>query len=236
MSSCNSGTTDQPPAGRVLAAHDTTHVTETPPVNDPPTLLGALRRMTERLALIPATRRPDRDAAHHLAEYCHGAIGLSEVALQQVKDTTLHRLAAGIARQMPARLRVAQRVATRLDQDSAANPAPPFDPAYGPGVRRAGQRLTATLMATIGSAGRRAHAPNLAMMEGHRDEGTGDVDADFAALALLQQQAIAQVGLAVRESGRDPQLRQLAGELLTYSRRTSTQLQAWQGRRGKPRL
>ena len=72
----------------------------------------------------------------------------------------------------------------------------------------------ATVQVKLGEVGRGPHAPNLAKMQGFHDEGTGDADADFAALLVLHQQSILLVAGTVQELGLDPQLRAQAARLL----------------------
>jgi hypothetical protein len=184
--------------------------------------------MTNQLAALPITRYPDRDAVHQLAEYCRGAIALAEVERTQGRDSTLRRFAAGFARDQQPRLLAAQHLAAQLDQAAAASPAPAPHPAYGQRLRTAREQLVAIVQATLGEVGREAHAPNLAMMQGFHDEGTGDVDADFAALLVFHQQAVSLVAGTIQDQGIDPQLQALAARLLQINLITLRQLRAWQ--------
>ena len=229
----NSETADGRSSARAPAAHDTTNTADLT-TDNPATLLGALRTMTERLAALPATRFPDRDAVHQLAEYYHGAIRLTEVAQQQGRDSTLRRLATALAQDQQAQLQAAQHLATRLDADTASAGSP--GSAYGQRLQTVRQQLEARARGTVGEAGREAHAPNLAMMQGNHDEGTGDVDADFATLVVQHQQAVARVSQIIQELGTDPPLKALAARSMDSSRRTIAQLRAWQAsRRRGPR-
>ena len=221
------------PAKDLPAAHDTSHVAA-PAKNVPTTLLGSLRAMTDQLAALPGTRYPDRDAAHQLAEYYRGAIALAEVERTQGRDSSLRRLGASFAQDQRPPLLAVQRLAAQLDQAAATGGEPAPRPAYGQRLRTAREQLVATVQATLGEVGREAHAPNLAMMQGFHDEGTGDVDADFAALLLLHQQTAALVAGTVQELGLDPQLQAQAARLRQTSQRTLQQLRAWQAHRAPP--
>ena len=229
----DSDTADKRASASPPAAHDTTNTAD-PTADSPATLLGALRTMTERLAALPATRFSDRDAAHQLAEYYHGAISLTEVMQQHGRDTTLRRLATALAQDQQAQLQAAQHLATRLDADTAS--AGLLGSAYGQRLQAARQQLEARAKGTVGEAGREAHAPNLAMMQGDHDEGTGNVDADFATLVVQHQQAVARVSQVIQALGTDPPLKALAARSVASSLRTIAQLQAWRAsRRGGPR-
>ena len=221
------------PAKEIPAAHDTSRVAA-PLKNAPATLLGSLRAMTDQLAALPVTRYPDRDAAHQLAEYCRGALDLADLERTHGRDSTLRQFAASFAQEQQPQLLAAQRLAAQLDQAAKTAPAPLPRPAYGQRLRTAREQLVATVQATLGEVGREAHAPNLAMMQGYHDEGTGDADADFAALLVLHQQTVSLVAGTIQELGLDPQLQALAARLLQISQRTLPQLRAWQAHRASP--
>lgn len=200
-------------------AHDP-HKVANPTAEAPPTLLGGLRAMTDQLAAIPVTAATDRDAAHHLAEYCHGAIGLAETELKYGRDTARQHVAARVLRQQQPLLLAAQQVATRLDEALGQGTAPATDLVLSQQLQTARQQLVDAAQATVGEAGRQVHAPNLALMQGNHDEGTGNVDADFTTLLLQEQLATEQVSQAMQQLGRDADLRTLAGRVLATSQRT----------------
>lgn len=214
------------PADRQAAeqvAHEAP-ATANPVAEAPPTLLGGLRALTDQLAAIPTTAATDRDAAHHLAEYCHGAIGLAETELKYGRDTARQHVAAWVLRQQQPLLGAAQRLTARLDAATARGQVPAPNLTLRQQLATTRQQLVEAVQASVGAAGRESHAPNLAYMQGHHDEGTGNVDADFATLLLEEQVAAGQASQAVQQLGRDAGLRALADQLLTGSRRTVARL------------
>ena len=194
----------------------------TPVAKDAPSgLLFTFHAMTQRLAAAPPDLTPDQEAARQLAEYARGAVALAAVEARQGRDSTLQRLAAAMAQDQ------------QLSAANALVARPGAAPAAGSVLK---QRLRATVdqlvqteQATrVEAAGRRAQAPNLGMMQSHEDDGTGDVDADFAALMLLQQRAALEAAHTVEALGSAPALRAAATDVQRRAQLFVRQLQAWQ--------
>jgi uncharacterized protein (DUF305 family) len=196
----------------------------------PSGLLSTSHAMTQRLAAAPPTLTPDQEAARQLTEYGRGAVALAAVALaaveaRQGRDSTLRRWATAMAQdQQPV-----------LAADALVD-RPGLPPAAGTVLR---QRLRTTVnqlvqteQATrVEAAGRRAQAPNLGMMQSHEGDGTGDVDADFATILLLQQRAALETANTVEALGSGPALRAAATEVQRRAQPLIRQLQAWQAQR-----
>ena len=188
----------------------------------PSGLLSTFHVMTQRLAAAPPALTPDQEAARQLAEYGRGAAALAAVEARQGRDSTLRRWAAALVQD--------QQQSPAADALMARpGPAPAADSAFRQRLRTTVDQLVRTEQATrVEAAGRRAHAPNLGMMQSHEDDGTDDVDADFATLMLLQQRAALETARTVEALGSAPALRTAATDLPRRARRSIRQLQAWQ--------
>ena len=185
-------------------------------------LLSTFHVMTQRLADAPPALTPDQEAARQLAEYDRGTVALAAVEAQLGSDSTLRRWAATLAQD--------QLQSPAADAPVArSGPAPAAESALRQRLRATVDQLVRTEQATrVEAAGRRAHAPNLGMMRSHEDDGTGDVDADFATLMLLQQRTALETARTVEALGSAPALRAAATDLQRRAQRSIPQLQAWQ--------
>jgi uncharacterized protein (DUF305 family) len=187
-------------------------------------LLTAFHAMTQRLAAARPALAPDQEAARQLVEYHRGALALAAVEAHQGRDSTLRRRVAAFAQGEQRLLPPAEALAVRLAATAAARPA----------LR---QRLQATVSqlvkreeaSRVEAAGRQAQAPNLGMMQSHQDDGTGDVDADFVAVMLLQQRAVQESAQAMAKLGSAPELKTAAAEVARRAQDFIPELQAWQG-------
>jgi len=189
----------------------------------PEGLLTAFHAMTRRLAASRPALTPDQEAARQLVEYHRGALALAAVEAHQGRDTTLLRRAARFAQDEQQQLPLAEALAVRLA------PAAPSS-ALRQRLQATVSQLVKTEEATrVEAAGRQAQAPNLGMMQSHQDDGTGDVDADFAAVMLLQQRAALEAAQAIAELGSAPELKTAAAGMEPRAQALIRELQAWQG-------
>ena len=188
----------------------------------PSGLLSTFHAMTQRLAAAAPTLTPDQEAARQLAEYGRGAVALAAVEARQGRDSTLRRWATAMAQDQ-------QQLVTAGALVARPGPTPAAGTALRQRLRTTVDQLVQTEQATrVEAAGRRAQAPNLGMMQSHEDDGTGDVDADFATVMLLQQRAALETANTVEALGSAPALRAAATEVQRRAQLLIRQLQAWQ--------
>ena len=195
----------------------------------PAGLLTAFHATTQRLATATPALTPDQEAARQLTEYIRGAVTLAAVEARQGRDSTVRRLASVYATTQQDLLHQAEALPRQLSAVPGTAPAPSAA-ALRQRLRGTVARLVAAEQATrVEAAGRQRQAPNLGMMQSHEDDGTGNVDNDFAVVMLLQQQAALEAAGTVRELGSSPALKVVAARLVRQAQAFIPALRAWPG-------
>jgi len=191
-------------------------------------LLTTFHATTQQLAAARPALSPDQEAARQLVLYHRGALALTAAEAHRGRDSTLLRWAAAFAQDQQQQLPEAEALAVRLKPGAA-------DSAFGQRLRSTVAQLVKVEEATrVEAAGRQRQAPNLGMMQSHQDDGTGDTDADFATLLLLQQRAALETARAAEELGSAPELKAAAAGMQRRAQPFIRQLQLWQ-QRHRPR-
>jgi hypothetical protein len=192
----------------------------------PAELLTTFHAMAQRLRAAPLALTPDQEAARQLAEYYRGAQALAIVEAQQGRDPAMQRWAAAFAQGQQPPLQQVEAVANHLTLAGSGSLV------LRQRLRATAEQLVATEQATrVEADGRQRQAPNLGMIQGHEDDGTGNMDADFAAVLLLQQHAALETARAVATLAGSLPLRAAAVDAQRRAQLATDQLLAWQGQR-----